>query len=104
MDKDSILENFEASVKNVSDYVERARGNPSDEKCNNCKKQKGFFSPLRAVYDFKLCGSCRGRLDTLQNYVGFNGQYYTAAISKIEPDIKNPITLSINLHYILEYR
>lgn len=103
-EKDTLLENFETSVKSVNEYVEKVRVKRSDEECNNCGKQKGFFSPLRTVYDFKLCGSCKRQFSSLQSYSGFNGQYYTAASSKIEPDTKNNITLSINPQYILEYR
>jgi hypothetical protein len=103
-EKDSIIEGYKAAAKDVSDYIEKARSQKSTDFCNYCGKKKGFFSPLHAMYDFRLCGTCKKQFSSLQRYDGFNGQYYASASAIIEPDIKNSLELNIQPQYVLEYR
>lgn len=103
-EKDSIVEGYKVVVKGVSDFVEKVRQQKSDEQCNNCGKQKKFFSPLSTVSDFKLCGSCKKQFNHMCAYQGFNGQYYSSESSTINPDVKNSLSLSILPQHILEYR
>lgn len=103
-EKDSIIESYKTVVKYVNDFVEKARSQKSNEQCNNCNKQKKFFSPLYTISDFKLCGSCRRHFNRISSYPGFTGQYYASESSTIDPDAKNSLSLSILPHHVIEYR
>lgn len=103
-EKDRIIEDYKATIRNVSDYVEKTRSQKSEDQCNNCSKLKKFFSPLYTVSDFKLCGTCKKQFNQMCMYSGINGQYYSSDSSIINPDIKNSLSVNILTHHILEYR
>lgn len=103
-EKEEILNGYRETIKNVSDFVEKARANRSGLKCNYCGKPKKFLSPLFSESDFKLCRSCRKQYNSLCQYSGINGQYFSADPAKIDPDTQNTLSINVVSEHIFNYR
>ncbi|MBW3568700.1 SHOCT domain-containing protein [Candidatus Parcubacteria bacterium] len=103
-ERDKIAVEFRRQIESANNFVENARANKADDKCNSCGRAKKFYSPLIKQADFKLCVPCVAKFKKLCSYSGYNGSYYVASPSKLKVDEKNDITLNIVSEHILNYK
>lgn len=98
-EKEELMNQYEQRCNDLEEF-RKSCNSKTDGQCQKCERQKGIFCWLKEVDGLVLCGKCAKVYKTIQNYPGYDGEFFESSPKMINDDNKNELHMSIKSEHL----